>query len=82
MGGVSAMSSIARVMEKHAEEIQQDYLQEIPDEFRDTITGVVLTGDTYHINVEWELKTGHTLSAGSIDIDTLAERYPDCDVSY
>ena len=82
MGSISATNSVERVLEMYGDEIRQDYLREIPDDMRDTITGVALSNNTYSIEVEWELRGGRTLPGPSIDIDTLAERYPDADVGY
>ena len=82
MGGVSAMASIHRVMEKHGDAIQQQYMDQIPKKARDQVTGVILNSQCYSITVLWELKNGGTLEGPSIDIDTLAETYPDCNVGY
>ena len=82
MGGISAMNSITRVLEKHGEEIQKGYSNGIPETLRDQVTGVALTNECYSIRVFWELSTGDTLEGPSIDIDSLAENYPDCNVGY
>ena len=82
MGGISAMNSINRVLEAHAEEIRQEYLAQVPASHRDTVTDVLLSNNTYRIEVEWQLAGGHTSPGPSIDIDTLQESYPDCNVAY
>ena len=82
MGGMSAMNSIDRVLKAHGDEIISNLTDHIPQAFRDTINGVTLSNNTYAIEVEWTLTDGHTLPGPSIDIDTLAETYPDCEVGY
>ena len=82
MGSLSAMNSLERVITAHGDELVQEYRDQIPDQFKETITGVVLSNNTYTIDVEWALAGGQTLPGPSIDIDTLQERYPDCDVGY
>ena len=82
MGSLSAMNSINRVMEAHAEEIRQEYEDLVPDSCRAAVTGVILSNNTYTLDVEWQLAGGSTLPGPSIQIDDLAERFPDCDVGY
>ena len=82
MGSYSAAQSICRVMDKHGDEIMDEYTAEIPESLRDSITGVALTNQNYSIEVEWQLKGGRTLTGPTLDIDTLAERYTDCDIAY
>lgn len=82
MGSLSAMSSLNRVLKEHGEELQAEYMQQVPDAVREQVTGVVLVNNTYHIDVLWQLHTGATLDGPSIDIDDLQERYPDCEVGY
>ena len=82
MGSESAMNSITRVLEKHGDEIENAYAQGIPQTMREQITGVVLTNEVHSIRLFWQLQNGSTLEGPSIDIDTLAESYPDCNVGY
>ena len=46
------------------------------------LKAVVLSNNTYTIQVGWQFQDGSTLDGPSIDIDDLADRYPDCDVGY
>ena len=82
MGGLSAMSSIRRVLDAHGEEMIREMTGHIPEAMRDTVTGVELEGKNYSIATYWVLKDGCHLEGPEIDIDTLAERYPDCNVGY
>ena len=82
MGGIAAMNSINRVMEAHGDEIQKEWAEQVPDNLRDTFTQVILEGKNYGIQVEWEFRGGATLQGPFIDIDELAERFPDCNVAY
>ena len=82
MGGAAAASSINRVMSAHADEIQRDWMEQVPDSLRGTVTGVVLTAQNYGIQVEWQFQDGQTLPGPMMDIDELADRCPDCNVLY
>ena len=82
MGGISAMNSIDRVLKAHGDGIISNFTDQIPEAFRESITGVTLSNNTYAIEVYWTLTGGHTIPGPSIDIDTLAETYPDCEVGY
>ena len=41
-----------------------------------------LSNEVHRIQVEWEFEDGITLPGPSMDIDSLAERFPDCEVGY
>ena len=82
MGGMAAMNSIYRVMKAHGDEIQQEWAEQVPDSLRDTFSQVILEGKNYGIQVEWEFQGGATLPGPFIDIDELADRFPDCKVAY
>ena len=82
MGGAAAASSINRVMTAHADEIQADWMEQVPESLRGTVRGIVLTAQNYGIQVEWEFEKGQTLPGPMMDIDELADLYPDCHVSY
>lgn len=78
MGSIAAMDSINRVLERHGGEIQQELLSRAGK----LVVGAALENNLYSIQVTWELVDGTTLEGASIDIDTLAEKYPDCEVGY
>jgi hypothetical protein len=82
MGGIAATNSIARVIEAHGDEIQQEWAQEVPDQLKPPFRGVALSANNYSIQIEWEFDGGITLPGPVIDIEELADRYPDCNVSY
>lgn len=82
MGSISAMSSIERVLEQHGDEIRREWTQEVPAALIPPFRRVVLSNDIYGIQVEWEFEDGITLPGPRIDIDSLADRFPDCDVGY
>lgn len=82
MGGMSAMSSIGRVLEKHGDELKQEMMEQVPQAARDVILGVELDNEVYHIQANWLTPGGGRMPGPRIDIDTLAERFPDCEVGY
>ena len=79
MGSVSASSSIERVLEKHSQELEKE---QIDSAGTPLVVGVDLENNLYSISVTWKLSDGKTLPGPDIDIDTLAERFPDCNVGY
>ena len=82
MGDLSAMSSIERVLEQHGEEIREEWTREVPGALAGIFSRVILRNDGDAIQVEWEFKNGETLAGPCMDIDILAERFPDCEVVY
>ena len=82
MGGISAMNSLSRVIETHGDELVSEYMNMVPENIREHIETVYLTNSTYNIEVEWVFKNGGSLPGPSIDIDMLAEQFPDCKVGY
>ena len=82
MGSISAMNSIDRVLEKHGDELQRDYAEDVPECLQPLFDRVDFENKLYSIDVTWRFKDGSTLAGPSIDIDTLAEDYPDCEVGY
>lgn len=82
MGALSAQSSLNRVLEAHGEELQQEYLSEVPESIRALLGGVGLYNNTYSLDVIWCFKGGAVLDGPSISIDDLADRFPDCEVGY
>ena len=81
MGGASAMSSLDRVIEAHGDEIRQNHLDGMPEEVRTLVKEVTLENGMYHIQVGYVFESG-TMDGPWMDIDMLAEEYPDCDVGY
>lgn len=82
MGSVSAMSSIDRVLEAHGDEIRQARLDLVPNILKDRVTGISLNNSIYAIETEYVCADGSHLPGPSIDIDFLADEYPDCEVGY
>ena len=82
MGDLSAMSSIERVLERHGDEIREEWAQEVPEALAEVFSHVILSNNIHKIQVEWKFKGGGTLPGPSIDIDLLADQYPDCEVGY
>lgn len=81
MGSIAAMNSINRVMEKHGDEICRKWLDSVR-ESNPLVEDVEIEGGLYKIHVMWVLQDGSRLPGPDIDIDTLAEEYPDCEVGY
>ena len=82
MGSASAMNSINRVLEAHGDEIMEEWTEQVPDSLSGVFKNVDLYNATYGIKVHWIFKCGSSLEGPFIDIDTLAEQYPDCEVGY
>ena len=82
MGDLSAMSSIQRVLERHGDEIREEWAQEVPEALTEVFSQVILSNNINEIQVEWEFRGGGTLLGPCMDIDILAERFPDCEVGY
>lgn len=79
MGDMSAMSSIDRVLAAHSDEIIADLREENPSSL---IRSFNLSNAVYRIEITATLVDDSFLTLASIDIDSLAERYPDCEVGY
>ena len=82
MGALSAMSGIHRVLKAHGEEIITEFNDLAPAGISDHLDTAILESTTYGIEIYWRFKDGSTLPGPSIDIETLADRYPDCDMGY
>lgn len=82
MGSISAMNSIDRVLEKHGEEIRQEYEEQVPEVLKPVFARIDLENNMYSIVVTWVFKDGSILPGPALDIDNLGEEYPDCDVGY
>ena len=79
MGSMSAMSSIDRVLAAHGDEILADLREQNPSALIESFS---LGNACYHIDVTAKLVDGTFLSLAPLDIDALAEEYPDCEVGY
>jgi hypothetical protein len=79
MGSVSAMESIDRVIRKHGSRIRRELRREYKSRL---IRRFTLSNQTYEIAISAELADGTWLELKPLDIDGLAERYPDCKVGY
>ena len=73
------MHSINRVLEKHCAELEAELRSRYPSKL---IRRFSLGGNIYSIDVEAKLTDGTVLVLEPYDIDALAERFPDCNVSY
>ena len=82
MGSIAAMNSIHRVIQNHGDEIKATCLEDVPHSIRQMIQTVELSNEVYRIDISYRLVDGGTLPGPALDIDTLAEDYPDCEVSY
>ena len=71
MGDLSAMSSIERVLERHGDEIREEWAQEVPEALAEVFSQVILSNNIHEIQVEWEFRGGGTLPGPCIDIDLL-----------
>ena len=82
MGSISAMNSIDLVLKKHGEEIRKEYEGQVPAALDHIFNSVVLENRLHAIEVTWVFTDGSTLQGPMIDIDTLADQYPECDLAY
>jgi len=79
MGSASAMESIDRVSKKYSTQIKRELRREYPSRL---IKRFSLENGIYSIEIEAELTDGTSLQLRPLEIDELAERYPDCKVGY
>ena len=79
MGSVSGMKSIDRVLKKYSMQIKRELRREYRSKL---IKQFHLENGIYSIEIEVELADGTSLQLKQLDIDELAERYPDCKVGY
>ena len=82
MGSLSAMASLDRVIEKHGPELQKELLEQAPEKTKALIRNVELSNEVYRIRTAWTFQNGDMLPGPELDIDMLAERFPDCEVGY
>ncbi len=78
MGSVSAMDSIDRVLAAHGDQLRAELMEDISP----LVKGVELENKGYSIQAVWILTDGGELDGPALDIDDLAERFPDCEVGY
>jgi hypothetical protein len=79
MGSACAMNSISRVIEKHEDEIVAELKEKYPSAL---IKSFTLENRIYNIGVTAILTDDSSIDLEPIDIDDLAEDYPDCEVGY
>jgi hypothetical protein len=79
MGQMSAMASISRVLDKHEKEL----IARLRKRYRSKlIRRFDLSNRDYSIAVQAELTDGTLLDLEPLDIDSLGEEFPDCEVGY
>ena len=76
------MNSIQRVLERHGDEIREEWAEEVPKSLAGVFRKVILSNEIRRIQVQWEFRGGGTLSGPCMDIEDLAERFPDYDIDY
>ena len=55
---LSAMNSIQRVLERHGDEIREEWAQEVPEFLAGIFSQVILSNEIRKIQVEWEFRGG------------------------
>ena len=76
------MNSIQRVLERHGDEIREKWAQEVPEFLAGFFRKVILSNEIRKIQVHWEFRGGGIFPGPCMDIDDLAERFPDCDIDH
>lgn len=79
MGSISAMNSINRVLELHGNKIKARLLEGIKSSL---VKDILLFNNVYEIQVVYVLADDTEIVGYPLDIDRLAEEYPDCEVGY
>ncbi len=79
MGSMSAMSSIDRVLERHGDQIREELLQDLSQQTKGLVVDIQLGNNVHEITVSAILSNGTSLELSSMNIDFLAEEYPDCE---
>ncbi len=82
MGSTSAMNSLNRVLEKHGDELLRELEEQMPRECKELGVRVALENNLYHLTVSYLFPSGDVLTGKELDIDTLGERFQDCEVGY
>ena len=82
MGSISAMNSLDRVLKAHEKKLIDGVKENLPKEILDLKPKIELVNECYHIDVVLVFPSGSTLTLSPFDIETLAERFPDCKVGY
>jgi hypothetical protein len=73
------MKSVDRVLKKYGTQIKRELRQDYRSRL---IKGFHLENGIYSIEIDAELKDGTLLRLKPLDIDDLADRYPDCGIGY
>ncbi|MGB9886453.1 MAG: hypothetical protein ACPLRW_05575 [Moorellales bacterium] len=73
------MSSISRVLERHGDKIAAGLLKAAGSPL---VRDVELENGIYEIRVFYVLADGTRLEGRPLDIDDLAQEYPDCGIGY
>ena len=86
MGSVSAMMSIARVLEAHGNQLRKElsdtYVKVVGDESKPLVREIILVNDVYEIGITAVLLNGQELPLRGLPIDELAGRFPGCEVGF
>ena len=82
MGSVAATDSIDGVLEAHEADIKRDYEALVPESIRHLFERVELENNLYGIIVTWVFRDGSSLPGPEIQLEVLADHYPDCIVRY
>ena len=77
----TAFGSIERVLAAHAPEIIVDLLATAAPATRRLLRTATLENKIYNIDVTWVFNDGTTLAGPSLNLDELADRFPDCSVA-
>lgn len=74
------MSSIDRVLNKHGDESRAERLRHLAEERRGLVADVELENNVHEISVIAVPSNGIRLTLELIDLEFLAEEYPDCNI--
>ena len=86
MGSIAAMSSIERVLDLHGAELLAEHRLDVSPGTMLTYLETTLSNNVHNVSVEHTFRAPDgrlvILCGEPIEIDTLAERYPDSRVGY
>ena len=90
MGSGSAVASLERVLKDHRQELVEEMNEMVPREIRHMFHDAKLevADSCYDLEVTWQIRTAFdtnlvvSLRGPMIGIDSLAERFPCCEVGY
>lgn len=82
MRDMSAINSINRVIEHHGDAIAAKYREQVPEILRGLFIAVGLVNEIHALRITWDFWDGSFLQGPSINIECLADAYPDCAVGY